>query len=58
MHTCDQVPIALMGLLPTRHQLEEFLQTQGYSRRLEQLSTWEQIQLTHEYQCWVKNQRV
>jgi hypothetical protein len=42
---------AQCGLLPTRQQLEKFLQSKGIpARKLGQMSTWEQIQLTHEYQ--------
>lgn len=38
-------------LLPTRKQLETFLQSKGINpSRLGQMSTWEQIQLTREYQ--------
>ncbi len=37
--------------LPTRQQLEKFLQSKGIpSQKLGQMSTWEQIQLTREYQ--------
>ena len=37
--------------LPTRQQLEKFLQSKGISaKKLGQMSSWEQIQLTHEYQ--------
>lgn len=39
------------SLLPTRYQLESFLQSKGIpAKKLGQMSTWEQIQLTHEYQ--------
>lgn len=46
-----QMSVTQTGLLPTRHQLEKFLQSRGTSpKNLGQMSTWEQIQLTHEYQ--------
>lgn len=43
------------SLLPTRQQLEKFLQSKGVSaKKLGQMTTWEQIQLTHEYQQLVE----
>lgn len=48
-----QITSSQTTLLPTRQQLEQFLQIQGSTKKLEQLSTWEQIQLTHAYQNWV-----
>jgi hypothetical protein len=58
MYTCDRFSIEQTASLPTRQQLKMFLQTKGSPKKLEQMSTWEQIQLTHEYQCWAEKQQV
>jgi hypothetical protein len=60
MSTCKQRLNQTAGVkvssLPTRQQLEKFLQSKGgSSRKLEQMTTWEQIQLTREYQQSLAN---
>jgi hypothetical protein len=50
-HLSNRATLTQTDSLPTRQQLEAFLRSKGITaKKLEQMSSWEQIQLTHEYQ--------